>query len=90
MRCDCAWTRRSVNWNSGTEIRRFDGPDRNREFDGERCAGAFSLAVRRHQATVQFDDVPDNRQANAETGVFTRRRPIFLSEPIEDVGQELG
>ena len=43
-----------------------------------------------HQSAVEIDQLLDQGQADSESAVLACRRGIFLPEPLEQVGQELG
>ncbi len=38
---------------------------------------------------MELDDLPDQRQAEAQSAVAAARRGVRLAEPIEDIRQEL-
>ena len=52
--------------------------------------GAGVLFDRLHRAAVQLDEVPDDRQAEAEAAVRARRAGGALAEALEDVRQKRG
>jgi hypothetical protein len=60
-----------------------------RELDREGRSFSRSIAVGMDSATVQFHEVPRDRQAEAETTGGPRRECVRLSEPIEDERQKL-
>src|SRR6266542_819049 len=62
----------------------------HRQQGGEPRAAVLPLAVRAHGPSVQFDEVPHDRQAETQPAVTAGRRAIGLRKTIEDVGQELG
>src|SRR6267378_3676427 len=57
-----------------------------RQLDREPGALSLALALRVDGPAVQLDDVPHDRQSQPEAA----RWPFALSEPLEDVRQELG
>ena len=61
-----------------------------RQANAEQCAIAPSGAFGTHRSAVQFDDVADDREPDAEPGVRTRRAGVGLPKPLEHLGQQLG
>src|SRR4029077_17849472 len=53
--------------------------------DHYRRAASLACAFRVDAAAGKLDEVPDNREAQAETAVPARGRGICLSELVEDV-----
>ena len=64
--------------------------DCERQGDGEGRALAFAATFGGDASAVQFDEVLDDRQAEAEAAVVARGGGVGLAEAVEDVGQELG
>src|SRR5881398_3386740 len=59
---------------------------RQRKDDGEPCAAAIARALRTDGATVELDELADDRESEAEALL----RPPSLAKGFEDVGQEGG
>src|SRR5687768_17230653 len=57
--------------------------------DGERRALAFAGAFGVNGAAMQLDDMPHDRQSNAQPAVRARAGAVGLAETIEDEGEEL-
>src|SRR5690606_11277669 len=58
--------------------------NRKGKVDDELAALAEPFAARLHDAAVQLDDAPDQREADAETALTAQRLGIDLREEIED------
>ena len=63
--------------------------DHQRQPDAEGGAFPFAGAGGLDGAAVHFDDVPHDREAEAETAGFSRRPAVRLAKTFEDVGQEI-
>src|SRR5439155_4173541 len=59
-----------------------------RQGDGEGRSATGPGARRAHPAAVQVDQVPDDREPEAEAAMGAGASALRLSEAIEDVGQE--
>src|ERR671910_2441744 len=61
----------------------------SRQLDLEPRTFADALAVRPHPSAVQLDEMPRQRQTEAESAVAACVRRVRLPESLEDVGQRL-
>jgi hypothetical protein len=61
----------------------------NRQTDGERRAASHAFTGRVHGSPVQLNELPNDGQPDAESGVTSRRRAIGLAEALEHVGQKV-
>src|SRR5688500_10776750 len=60
------------------------------EADDERRAATFALAGCFDRTAMQLDEVPHEREPQAQAAVGARQRAVLLTEAIEHVGHELG
>src|SRR5262249_26957842 len=60
-----------------------------RKRDAEACATADAVALRADFTSVEGDEVLHDGEAQPEPTVATRGRTVRLTEPLEEVGQEL-
>ena len=63
--------------------------DHQRQLDANRRAAALAGARRVDAAAVRLDEVPADREPQAEPAVRARERAVGLAEALEQVRQEL-
>src|ERR1700749_1282281 len=60
-----------------------------RQRHGESRAAPLAFRLGADRAAVEFDEVPDYREAEAEPAVLSGRGAVRLPEALEDAGQEV-
>jgi hypothetical protein len=58
------------------------------EFYREGGTAASAFALDHHTSAVQLDQMPDDRESQAETTVTSSRSHVGLAKSIEDVGEK--
>ena len=67
---------------------RWNSRDRERQLDDEGRALGVAVALRHDAATVELDEMLDQRQAETEAGMHSGARAVRLAKTLEDHGQD--
>lgn len=62
----------------------------NRQGNGESAAPVFPFALGGNGPAVQFHQLPDDRQPQAQSSMFSSGGRIRLSESFKEVRKEIG